>query len=131
MATDIETSEAVEAAVAVEAVVLHRDHGQAQGGGHLIEGDVAPVLVEGEPGPAVGAVEDGVAHAAGEAVDVPGALGVPGEDDGAPQHDELGVLGIGTPEQAGAKLLRQARDYARPGRPVLPAHSRKDLPDRR
>ena len=40
---------------------------------------------------------------------------------GAPQHDELGVLGIGTPEQAGAKLLRQARDYARPGRPVLPA----------
>jgi hypothetical protein len=40
---------------------------------------------------------------------------------GAPQHEELGVLGIGTPEQAGAKLLRQARSYARPGRPVLPA----------
>jgi hypothetical protein len=40
---------------------------------------------------------------------------------GAPQHDELGILGIGTPEQAGAKLLRQARGYARPGRPVLPA----------
>jgi hypothetical protein len=40
---------------------------------------------------------------------------------GAPQHEELGVLGIGTPEQAGAKLLRQARGYARPGRPVLPA----------
>jgi hypothetical protein len=40
---------------------------------------------------------------------------------GAPQHDELGVLGIGTPEQAGAKLLRQARRYSRPGRPVLPA----------
>jgi hypothetical protein len=40
---------------------------------------------------------------------------------GAPQHDELGVLGIGTPEAAGSKLLRQARAYERPGRPVLPA----------
>jgi hypothetical protein len=40
---------------------------------------------------------------------------------GAPQHEELGVLGIGTPAQAGAKLLRQARVYVRPGRPVLPA----------
>jgi hypothetical protein len=40
---------------------------------------------------------------------------------GAPQHEELGVLGIGTPEQAGAKLLRQARLYAQGRRPVLPA----------
>jgi hypothetical protein len=40
---------------------------------------------------------------------------------GAPQHEELGVLGIGTPEQAGAKLLRQARGYSAPGGPVLPA----------
>jgi hypothetical protein len=40
---------------------------------------------------------------------------------GAPQHEELGVLGIGTPDQAGARLLRQARGYVRPGRPVLPA----------
>ena len=39
---------------------------------------------------------------------------------GAPQDDELGVLGIGTPDQAARKLERQARPYARKTRPVLP-----------
>ncbi|MGI8580329.1 MAG: hypothetical protein ACR2K9_07265, partial [Solirubrobacteraceae bacterium] len=40
---------------------------------------------------------------------------------GAPQAAQLGELGIGTPARAAAKLERQARPYARPGRPVLPA----------
>jgi len=40
---------------------------------------------------------------------------------GAPEDPQLGELGIGTPAQAGAKLLRQARPYARAGRPILPA----------
>jgi hypothetical protein len=40
---------------------------------------------------------------------------------GAPQDRELGVLGIGSPRQAARKLQRQARPYARRGRPVLPA----------
>jgi hypothetical protein len=40
---------------------------------------------------------------------------------GAPQHDELGALGIGTPDEAGKKLLAQASLYKRPGRPVMPA----------
>ena len=40
---------------------------------------------------------------------------------GAPQDDELGTLGIGTPRQAGRRLERQARAYKRGGRPVLPA----------
>jgi hypothetical protein len=40
---------------------------------------------------------------------------------GAPQHDELGQLGVGTPDQAGRDLLDVARGYERPGRPVLPA----------
>jgi hypothetical protein len=40
---------------------------------------------------------------------------------GAPQARELGALGIGTPAQAARRLERQARPYARPGRPVLPA----------
>jgi hypothetical protein len=40
---------------------------------------------------------------------------------GAPQNEELGALGIGTPAQAGRRLERQARPYARRGRPVLPA----------
>jgi hypothetical protein len=40
---------------------------------------------------------------------------------GAPQDRELGVLGIGTPRVAARKLERQARPYARPGHPVLPA----------
>ena len=40
---------------------------------------------------------------------------------GAPQDDELGILGIGTPAQAARKLERQARPYARKSRPVLPA----------
>jgi hypothetical protein len=40
---------------------------------------------------------------------------------GAPQDRELGELGIGTPASAARRLERQARPYARPGRPVLPA----------
>jgi hypothetical protein len=40
---------------------------------------------------------------------------------GAPQAASLGALGIGTPAQAGRRLLRQARPYARKTRPVLPA----------
>src|SRR5215208_1396012 len=40
---------------------------------------------------------------------------------GAPQDDELGILGIGPPRLAARRLERQARPYARPGRPVLPA----------
>ncbi len=40
---------------------------------------------------------------------------------GAPQSDELGALGIGTPDQAARKLIRQARPYERPRRSVLPA----------
>jgi hypothetical protein len=39
---------------------------------------------------------------------------------GAPQSDELGALGIGSPDQAGRRLERQARAFKRPGRPVLP-----------
>jgi hypothetical protein len=40
---------------------------------------------------------------------------------GAPQDPALGALGIGTPDAAGAELEKQARPYARPERPVLPA----------
>jgi hypothetical protein len=40
---------------------------------------------------------------------------------GAPQSRELGVLGIGAPDAAAARLARQARAYARERRPVLPA----------
>ena len=40
---------------------------------------------------------------------------------GAPQDPQLGELGIGTPAQAGRKLLRQAAPYGRRTRPVLPA----------
>ena len=40
---------------------------------------------------------------------------------GAPQDDELGELGIGTPDSAARRLKRQARPYARRNRPVLPA----------
>jgi hypothetical protein len=40
---------------------------------------------------------------------------------GAPQDDELGILGIGRPPRAARLLERQARPYARRGRPVLPA----------
>jgi hypothetical protein len=39
---------------------------------------------------------------------------------GAPQHDELGALGVGTPEEAAKKLLSQAEAYSQPGRPVMP-----------
>jgi hypothetical protein len=39
---------------------------------------------------------------------------------GAPQDDELGVLGIGPPSKMAAKLERVARGYARKSRPVLP-----------
>jgi hypothetical protein len=40
---------------------------------------------------------------------------------GAPQSDELGALGIGTPDQAARRLTRQARAYDSDRRPVLPA----------
>ncbi len=41
---------------------------------------------------------------------------------GAPQAKQLGILGIGTPAVAGARLNRQSRAYGGPGRrPVLPA----------
>ena len=40
---------------------------------------------------------------------------------GAPQDDELGALGIGTPASAARKLERQAKAYATKQRPVLPA----------
>jgi hypothetical protein len=40
---------------------------------------------------------------------------------GAPQADELGILGIGTLSLAGRRLERQARPYNRKTRPVLPA----------
>lgn len=40
---------------------------------------------------------------------------------GAPQDEELGTLGIGTPTQAGKRLLKVASSYRRLGKPVLPA----------
>ena len=40
---------------------------------------------------------------------------------GAPQDEELGALGIGTPASAARRLERQAKPYAQPDRPVLPA----------
>jgi hypothetical protein len=40
---------------------------------------------------------------------------------GAPQHEELGTLGIGTPAEAGRRLERQAGRYRGGGRPLLPA----------
>jgi hypothetical protein len=40
---------------------------------------------------------------------------------GAPQSHELGALGIGTPDAAVRRLVRQSRAYERRSRPVLPA----------
>jgi hypothetical protein len=40
---------------------------------------------------------------------------------GAPQDPELGVLGETPPEQAARALARKVGEWARPGRPVLPA----------
>ena len=40
---------------------------------------------------------------------------------GAPQDDELGELGIGSPDDVARRLKRQAKPYARKNRPVLPA----------
>jgi hypothetical protein len=39
---------------------------------------------------------------------------------GAPQDEELGELGIGTPASAAKRLVKQARPYATRRRPVLP-----------
>jgi hypothetical protein len=40
---------------------------------------------------------------------------------GNPRDDELGALGIGTPAQAGRRLVAQAKPYDLKARPVLPA----------
>jgi hypothetical protein len=39
---------------------------------------------------------------------------------GAPQDEELGALGIGTPAEASARLAKQAKAYEEKGRPVMP-----------
>jgi hypothetical protein len=39
---------------------------------------------------------------------------------GAPQHVELGALGVGTPAEAGRKLIAQAASYEHSDRPVMP-----------
>ena len=39
---------------------------------------------------------------------------------GNPNDEELGALGIGTPDQATAKLKKVAKSYARESRPILP-----------
>lgn len=40
---------------------------------------------------------------------------------GHPSDDELGELGIGSPDSAGRRLLKQIKPYERKSRPVLPA----------
>jgi hypothetical protein len=40
---------------------------------------------------------------------------------GAPQTEDLGVLGVGSPREAAKRLRDVARDYRKPARPVLPA----------
>lgn len=40
---------------------------------------------------------------------------------GAPQADELGELGIGSPASAGQRLLKKVKEFEVPGRKVLPA----------
>ncbi len=40
---------------------------------------------------------------------------------GAPQAEELGILGIGDPDSVGPKLEKQARGYRARDRPILPA----------
>jgi hypothetical protein len=40
---------------------------------------------------------------------------------GAPQHRNLGALGIGSPDDAAKRLRRQAQRYAAAGRPIMPA----------
>jgi hypothetical protein len=40
---------------------------------------------------------------------------------GNPRDDELGALGIGTPAQAGRRLVKQAKPYDRTSRRILPA----------
>jgi hypothetical protein len=40
---------------------------------------------------------------------------------GNPRDDELGALGIGTPRQAGRRLVAQAKHYNKKSRPALPA----------
>ena len=40
---------------------------------------------------------------------------------GAPQDEELGTLGIGSPTEAAERLERQARAHDSPSRPVMPA----------
>ena len=62
----------IDARMQVEAVILDRDHRVLEVGGDLLERHVAPLLVEPEPRPAGGVVEDRVADAAIQLVDRPG-----------------------------------------------------------
>ncbi len=88
-------------------------------------GLVLAVLLAGGALVAAGPGADG--PAAGEAAELPrgGRVIVPANRVvafyGAPRDPELGTLGIGSPDRAAERLERQASQYARPGRPVLPA----------
>ena len=90
----------------------------------IVGGPVALLMGGGEDEPAPGEV---VREAAAKPVELPrgGRRLLPDNRIvafyGAPQDDQLGELGIGTPAGAARRLERQAKPYARPGRPVLPA----------
>jgi hypothetical protein len=115
----------VDAAVPIEAMVLDRDDRFAQGGRDLVQGDVAPVLVQREPGLAVAAVEDGVADPACQPMHGPGLLRGPAERDGAPDHhheegrpqDDVGEAGRGGTETGTRGFGEGARVRASLGEP--------------
>jgi hypothetical protein len=104
----------IEADVAVEAMVLHRHHRLPHVGSHLRQRHVAALLVEREPGPAVGAEEDGVAHAPAQLVDGPGVPPAPVERPRpAAQRGQDEGEGDGAGERGGTgQGLHRARDQA-------------------
>ena len=83
----------VDARVVVEAAVFDGDDGVLQVGRDLVERDVVALLVETEPGFAIGAVEDGIADAARETVHRNGVARHPDDRRRAAagqQHDQDG-----------------------------------------
>jgi len=97
----------------------------------VVIGCVLAVRSCGGEGSALGRGASGGDAAAGAEADKPAALPRGGRRIfpdyrvvaffGAPQDDALGALGIGTPDEAAARLSKVARPYAKPSRPVLPA----------
>jgi hypothetical protein len=100
----------IDARMQVETVIFNGDHRVLEIGGDLLERHVAPLLVETEPRPVRGIVEDRVANAAVQAVNRPGMPYGPIADDDRDQGGDDAESDLHPPRNGWNRRNRQAPD---------------------